>query len=448
MAQRMVELIEAKRDGGALTAEQIRWFVQGVVDDSIPDYQTAALLMAIFFQGMVRQETTELTMAMAHSGDILDLHSAADVVVDKHSSGGVGDKTTLVVQPLATACGVPVGRISGRGLGPSGGTIDKMESLSGWSGSLTLDQFKRQLAEIGLVLAGQTADLAPADGRLYALRDVTGTVPSTPLIASSIMSKKLAGGADAIVLDVKVGSGAFMHTVTAARELAQIMVEIGEDAGRRMVALISNMDEPLGFAVGNALEVKEAIATLRGESAAGMNVPPDFWEHAVTVAAHMVLLAGRARTLEEARALVIAARDRGAGLEKFRQMVAAQGGDLEQVDHPEKLPIAPVIETITVARSGYVAKIDAGALGWTAVRLGAGRAEKSAPIDHAVGFVLPVKVGDQLEAGAPLVTIHAAGEEALHEAEASIRQAITIRDEPAEPLPLFYDVLGERPDLF
>ncbi|MDT8304880.1 MAG: thymidine phosphorylase [Anaerolineae bacterium] len=443
MAQRMVELIEAKRDGAALSADQIHWFVQGVVEGRIPDYQSAALLMAIYFQGMNRQETVELTMAMAHSGDILDLHDVAPVVVDKHSSGGVGDKTTLVVQPLVAACGVPVGKMSGRGLGPSGGTIDKMESIRGWSPELDLARFKQQLRDIGLVLSGQTSDLAPADGHLYALRDVTGTVPSTPLIAASIMSKKLAGGADAVVLDVKVGSGAFMPTVEAARDLAQIMVEIGEDAGRRMAALISNMDEPLGYAVGNALEVKEAIATLRGETTAGMAVPPDFWEHAVTVAAHMVLLAGRVPSLDEARSLVTAARDRGDGLQKFRQMVAAQGGDVRQVDRPELLPQAPLVETIAVKRAGYVTRIDAGALGWTAVRLGAGRAEKGAAIDHAVGFVMPVKVGDRLQAGDTLATIHAASDGALRDAEEAIRAAVTLRDEPVEPLPLFYDMLGE-----
>jgi pyrimidine-nucleoside phosphorylase len=443
MAQRMVDLIEAKRDGAALTPEQIHWFLQGVVGDTIPDYQTAALLMAIYFQGMNRQETVELTMAMARSGDVLDLHDVAEVVVDKHSSGGVGDKTTLVAQPLVAACGVPVGKMSGRGLGPSGGTIDKMESITGWSASLTLSQFKQQLAEIGLVLAGQTGDLAPADGRLYALRDVTGTVPSTPLIAASIMSKKIASGADAVVLDVKAGSGAFMPTVAAARELAQIMVEIGEDAGRRMTALISNMDEPLGYAVGNALELKEAIATLRGEPVDGMAVPPGFWEHAVTVAAHMVHLAGRASSLDDARALVAGARDSGAGWEKFRQMVVAQGGDASQVDHPERLPRAEIIRDVTAERGGYVARIDAGALGWTAVRLGAGRAEKGAPIDHAVGFVMPVKVGDRLAAGDLLATVHAAGAAALEEAQQDIRAAVTLQDEPVDPLPLFYGVLEE-----
>jgi pyrimidine-nucleoside phosphorylase len=441
MAQRMVDLIEAKRDGRALAPEQIHWFLQGVVGDTIPDYQTAALLMAIYFQGMNRQETVELTMAMARSGDVLDLHDVAGFVVDKHSSGGVGDKTTLVVQPLVAACGVPVAKMSGRGLGPSGGTIDKMESITGWSASLTLAQFKRQLARIGLVLAGQAGDLAPADGRLYALRDVTGTVPSAPLIAASIMSKKLAGGADAVVLDVKAGSGAFMASVDAARELAQIMVEIGEDAGRRMIALISNMDEPLGYAVGNALELKEAIATLRGEPVGGMAVPLGFWEHAVTVAAHMVHLAGRAGSLDDARALVAGARDSGAGWEKFRQMVVAQGGDVSQVDHPERLPQAEIVREVTAERGGYVARIDAGALGWTAVRLGAGRVEKGAPIDHAVGFVIPVKVGDRLEAGDPLATVHAAGTTALEEAQQAIRAAVTLQDDPVDPLPLFYGVL-------
>lgn len=443
MAQRMVDLIEAKRDGAALSPEQIRWFVHGVVAGTIPDYQTAALLMAIYFQGMSRPETVELTLAMARSGDQLDWHDAVEVVVDKHSSGGVGDKTTLVVQPLVAACGVPVGKMSGRGLGPSGGTIDKMESIDGWSAELSLEQVRRQLLDIGLVLAGQTSDLAPADGQLYALRDVTGTVPSTPLIAASIMSKKLAGGADAIVLDVKAGSGAFMPTVAAAHELAQIMVEIGEDAGRRMVALISNMDEPLGYAVGNALEVKEALATLRGEPADGLVVPPGFWEHCLTVAAHMVRLAGRASSLEEARALVTAARDQGQGLAKFRAMVAAQGGDVGQVDNPERLPRAPVVGEVRAEREGTVSRIDAGAIGWASVRLGAGREKKGEAIDHAVGFVLPVKVGDRLAAGDLIAEVHAADHDALALAQAEIQEALTLSDGPVEPLPLFYDALGE-----
>ncbi len=441
MSTRMVDIIEAKRDGEELTAEQIAWFVRGVTAGEIPDYQAAALLMAIYFQDMSGQETVDLTMAMARSGDELDLHDVADFVVDKHSSGGVGDKTTLVVQPLVAACGVPVGKMSGRGLGPSGGTLDKMESVRGWSPDLTLEQFKRQLAEIGLVLAGQTADLAPADGKLYALRDVTGTVASTPLIAASIMSKKLAGGADAIVLDVKSGSGAFMPTEEAARRLGEIMVQIGADAGRQMVALISDMNQPLGYAVGNALEVKEAIATLRGEAVAGVQAPTDFWTHCLEVAGHMLVLAGKASTLEEGRALATEARDDGRALEKFRQMVVAQGGSVEQVDDPSTLPQAPHTGPVVAPRDGYVGAMDAAALGWAVVRLGGGREQKGQAIDPAVGFVMPVEVGDYLHAGEELATIHAADEAALAAAREAILTAITWSDEPVDALPHFYGTL-------
>lgn len=441
MSTRMVEIIEAKRDGETLTAEQIEWFVEGVTAGEIPDYQTAALLMAIYFQGMSRQETMELTLAMARSGDELDLHDVADFVVDKHSSGGVGDKTTLVVQPLVAACGVPVGKMSGRGLGPSGGTLDKMESIRGWSPDLTLAQFKRQLAEIGLVLAGQTADLAPADGKLYALRDVTGTVASTPLIAASIMSKKLAGGADAIVLDVKAGSGAFMATEEDARRLGEIMVEIGADAGREMVALLSDMNQPLGHAVGNALEVKEAIATLRGQSVAGVQAPADFWAHCLEVAGHMLVLAGKASTMNEGRALAIEARDDGRAFEKFRQMVAAQGGDVRQVEEPSQLPQAPHTAPVVAPRDGTIAAMDAAALGWAVVRLGGGREKKGEAIDHAVGFVMPVKVGDRLRAGDELATIHAPDEAALDDAREAILAAVTWSEEPIDALPHFYGTL-------
>ena len=437
----MVDIIEAKRDGEALTADQIEWFVRGVTAGEIPDYQAAALLMAIYFQGMSRQETVDLTMAMARSGDKLDLHDVADFVVDKHSSGGVGDKTTLVVQPLVAACGVPVGKMSGRGLGPSGGTLDKMESIRGWHPDLTREQFKRQLAEIGLVLAGQTADLAPADGKLYALRDVTGTVASTPLIAASIMSKKLAGGADAIVLDVKAGSGAFMPTEEDARRLGQIMVRIGADAGRQMVALLSDMNQPLGHAVGNALEVKEAIAVLRGESVAGVQAPADFWAHCLEVAGHMLVLAGEVPTLDEGRALAAKARDDGRAFEKFRRMVVAQGGDVDQVDDVSQLPAAPCTGMVVAPRDGAVAAMDAAALGWAVVRLGGGREKKGQPIDHAVGFVMPVKIGDTLGEGDEVATIHAADEAALDGAREAILAAITWSGEPVGALPHFYGTL-------
>ena len=331
---RMVDLIETKRDDGELSTAEINWFISEYTQDNIPDYQVSSLLMAIYLRGMNRRETVDLTMAMARSGDQLDLHDVAPIVVDKHSSGGVGDKTTLVVQPIVAACGVPVGKMSGRGLGSSGGTLDKMESFTGWSCQMTLDQFKAQLADIGLVLAGQTAKLAPADGKLYALRDVTGTVASTPLIAASIMSKKLAAGADAIVLDVKVGSGAFMPTVEAAKELAQIMVNIGNDAGRKTAALISDMNQPLGNAIGNALEVKEAIDTLQGGG------PNQFWAHALDISAYMLLLTGKAPTIETAKELAREVRENGAAFQKFRDMVAAQGGDVRQVDDPSLLPQA------------------------------------------------------------------------------------------------------------
>jgi len=435
----MVDLIARKRDGEELTTAEINDFIRGYTADAIPDYQAAALLMAIYLRGMNRRETVDLTLAMAHSGDMLDLHDVAPFIVDKHSSGGVGDKTSLAVLPLVAAVGVPVGKMSGRGLGSSGGTLDKMESFAGWSGKLSLGQFRRQLRDIGLVLAGQTRDLAPADGKLYALRDVTATVSNSSLIAASIMSKKLAAGTDAIVLDVKTGSGAFMPTVAAAEELARVMVEIGEDAGRHVVALISDMNQPLGHAVGNALEVREAIDTLRGGG------PDDFWEHCRVVAGHMVLLAGKAATLEEAEALIAAARADGRGLAKFREMVVAQGGDGRQVDDPDLLPKARFVEPLEARQSGYIAAMDTSELGWVCVRCGGGRMVKSDEIDPGVGFVLPVKIGDYIEAGQEIGQIHAGDEMILQQAERDIPAAITVSDEPVLPQPLFYaTIIGER----
>lgn len=432
---KIIDIIKRKRDGAELTTAQIEWFVSAYTAGDIPDYQAAALLMAIYFRGMDRRETVDLTLSMVHSGDQLDLHDVAPFVVDKHSSGGVGDKTTLVVQPLVAACGIPVGKMSGRGLGPTGGTIDKLESFEGWSSALTLPQFKRQLRDIGLVLAGQTADLAPADGKLYALRDVTGTVGSVCLIAASIMSKKLAAGADAIVLDVKMGSGAFMPTVSAAQDLARRMVRIGKDAGRKSVALISDMNQPLGHAVGNALEVKEAIDTLREAG------PPDFWAHCLEVAGYMILLAGKADTLDGAKNLVTAVRDNGHAWNKFRELIQAQGGDVNQVDDPDLLPKAPLIEAISAPRTGTIAAIDTGAIGWACVRLGGGRLVKNDQIDHAVGFVLPCKVGDTISAGEPIGFVHAGDADMLAQARSEILAAISWSDQPVEPLPHFYGTI-------
>lgn len=432
---RMVEIIETKRDGKPLSTQAIEWFVRAYTAGEVPDYQAAALLMAVYFQGMDRRESVDLTMAMARSGDQLDLHDTVPFVVDKHSSGGVGDKTTLVVQPLVAACGVPFGKMSGRGLGSSGGTIDKMESIAGWSPDLSLARFKRQLAEIGLVLAGQTSELAPADGKLYALRDVTGTVANVSLIAASIMSKKLAAGADAIVLDVKVGKGAFMPDLEAARELARLMVDIGQDAGRKTVALIADMNQPLGHAVGNALEVKEALATLRGQG------PADFWAHCLEIAANLLLLAGKSESMDAGKRMATEARDDGRALEKFRSMVVAQGGDGRMIDEPDRLPKADFVEDVAADRAGYIASIDAGQIGWSCVRLGGGRLVKAAPIDHAVGEVILIKVGDRLQVGDLIGTIHANDPDSLAEAKHELRQSITWSEDPVSPLPHFYETI-------
>ncbi len=431
---RIVDIIEKKRDGRILSTAEIEWFIHEYTADNIPDYQASALMMAIFIQGMDRRETVDLTLAMANSGEQLDLHDIAPFVVDKHSSGGVGDKTTLVVQPIVAACGVPVGKMSGHGLGSSGGTLDKMESFTGWSSSVPLPQFKQQLAEIGLVLAGQTARLAPADGKLYALRDVTGTVASTPLIAASIMSKKLASGADAIVLDVKIGSGAFMSTVEEAQHLAQIMVDIGSDSGRQTIALLSDMNQPLGHAIGNALEVQEALDTLQGKE----NIPADFWAHCLEVAGNMLLLAGKADSLQGAKALATTVRENGRALAKFRQLVVAQGGDGAQVDDPSLLPQAKYVEPILAPQSGYIAEMDTGKIGWTAVHLGAGRMLISDEIDFAVGFILPAKIGDYYQEGEQIGTIHANDPAKLATARKELLATIGWSDTAVNPLPHFY----------
>ena len=432
---RAVDIITKKRDGGELTAAEIDFFVQGFTRGEIPDYQAAAWLMAVFFQGMSGRESIELTLSMARSGEMLDLSGIAPFVVDKHSSGGVGDKTTLVVAPLVASLGIPVGKISGRGLGFSGGTLDKLESIPGYRSGLTLDEFKRQLRQVGLVVAGQTASFTPADGKLYALRDVTGTVQSPPLIASSIMSKKIATGSNGIVLDVKVGQGAFMQTEAEAVALAELMVKIGRGVGRRVRAAISDMNQPLGRAVGNALELKEAIETLHGGG------PEDFLEHCLVIGEQMVLLAGRAADETEARALLTASLKEERAWDKFRQWIAAQGGDVATVDNPQRLPQARLVEALPAPRSGTVASIDAMEVGLTAALLGGGRAKKGDALDYGVGIVLHVKVGDEVAEGEPLCTVHANSAERLAEARKRLLNAYTFSDEPVPPLPLIHQII-------
>ena len=432
---RAVDIIEKKRDGRVLSKSEIRFFIEGYTRGDIPDYQASAWAMAVLLKGMTPEETTELTLAMADSGDTLDLSSVVDIAVDKHSSGGVGDKTSIAVVPMVRACGLPVGKMSGRGLGFSGGTLDKLESIPGFRTNLSKDEFLAQLGSLGMVLSGQSLDLAPADGKLYALRDVTATVQSIPLIASSIMSKKIAAGAQAIVLDVKTGNGAFMQTLEEARELAKLMVSIGELSGRDVVALLSDMNQPLGIEVGNALEMKEAIFTLRGEG------PEDFVEHCLEVSSQLLVLGKRAATHQVARAMAEKAIADGSGLEFLRKLVQAQGGDVSYVDHPEKLPEAPIKVVIEAGKAGYIEAVHARTVGETAVLLGAGRMKKGDPIDQAVGISVMVKVGQKIEAGEPLFVIHARHEEDLADAEKSLRSAVSISNQPVEPLPLFYGLI-------
>lgn len=432
-----VDIIIKKRDRKQLSREEIEYFVRGIVSGEIPDYQISAWAMAVLLNGMTDQETTDLTLAMAHSGEVLDLTGAVPLAVDKHSTGGVGDKTTLVVEPTVAACGLPVGKMSGRGLGFSGGTLDKMESISGFRTDLSTEEFIEQLRNHGLVLTGQTADLAPADGKLYALRDVTGTVPSIPLIASSIMSKKIAGGAQAIVLDVKVGVGAFMETLEEARKLARLMVAIARLSGRRAVALLSDMNQPLGYAVGNALEVKEAIDTLHGCG------PRDFHEHCLVVASHMLVIGEKAPNLDSARRMAEAALNSGKAFQFFRKLVELQGGDVRIVDDPELLPKAKYVETVAADHSAYLAGVHAREVGETAVDLGAGRMKKGDPIDHAVGIVIHHKVGKRVEKGEPLFTIHANDPGKLEKAKERLAAAHEWSSEPCDELPLFYDVVTE-----
>lgn len=425
---RMYDLILKKRQGNTLTKEEIQWMIREYTDGKIPDYQMSAMMMAVCFQGLDKEETYELTMAMAQSGEMLDLSGIEGVKVDKHSTGGVGDKTSLALTPIVASLGIPVAKMSGRGLGHTGGTIDKLESIPGFSTQLTDEQFEEQVNSIGVSIMGQTKDLAPADKLLYALRDVTATVDQISLIASSIMSKKLAAGADAILLDVKTGSGAFMKEESEAVKLAQEMVDIGKSAGRKMTAVITNMDEPLGMAVGNILEVKEAIDTLKG------NGPKDFTELVETLASHMLILGDIAEKFDEALSMVRGAVRDGKALDKFKQFVSAQGGDTRYIDHPELFEQAHIIEEIRSEQDGFVERINAQEIGICSLILGGGRETKDSQIDPAVGLVFSKKVADPVKKGDLLATIYGNDEEKVKQAVKHFKENFHIaKDQPEKP---------------
>ena len=432
-----IQIIEKKRDGLALCAEEIAFMVSGYAEDRIPDYQAAAWAMAIYFRGMTAQETVDLTMAMVRSGSTIDLSPIGSTVVDKHSTGGVGDKTTLVVAPMVSAVGLPVAKMSGRGLGFSGGTLDKLESIPGYRTRLSMAEFYDVVQKSGIAVIGQTKDLAPADGKLYALRDVTGTVPSLPLIASSIMSKKIAGGADAIVLDVKVGRGAFMSTLEEARELAQRMIAIGQSVGRRVTAVLSGMNRPLGRAVGNSLEVIEAIELLKGRG------PEDLREHCMAVAAEMVLLGRPDMDLAGARARLQAALVSGEALACFARWIRGQGGDAAVIEDYGRLPCAPVQHAIAARASGYVSSLDARAFGVASVELGAGRHTKDDQIDPSVGILLNVTIGDYVERGAPMMTVHAKSRESAEAVEQQLLEACVISPKRPAARPVIEDIIRD-----
>ena len=433
----MYDLIVKKKRGEELSEEEIRYMITDYTNGNIPDYQMSAMTMAICFQGMTPEETKNLTLAMAESGDMLDLSSIEGIKVDKHSTGGVGDKTSLVLGPMVASLGVAVAKMSGRGLGHTGGTIDKLESFTGFHTSLSNEQFIKNVNEIHMAIVGQTADLAPADKKLYALRDVTGTVDQLSLISSSIMSKKLASGADAIVLDVKTGDGAFMKTLEDSIALAEAMVSIGKLAGRKMTAVISEMDQPLGNAVGNALEVKEAIETLKG------NGPADLVELVLTLGSHMVLAAKKANSLEEAREKLELSLKDGSAFETFKSFVVAQGGSEEEVLHPEKLPAAKYVDEVICMEEGYVSKIQTEEIGRISLLLGGGRETKESEIDLAVGLVLMKKHGDKVACGEALAEIHANDLEKLALAKERLLKAYTIVGEQVEKKPVIKKIIGE-----
>jgi pyrimidine-nucleoside phosphorylase len=427
---RVYDLIWKKREGGELTREEIHFLISGFVQGEIPDYQMSAWLMAVFFRGMSFAEATALTLEMAQSGGQVDLTGISDHIVDKHSTGGVGDKTSLVLLPLVAAAGLPVAKMAGRGLGHTGGTIDKLEAIPGFKTALTKEQFLEQVARIGIVIAGQTGDLVPADKKLYALRDLTATVESIPLIASSIVSKKLASGADAVLLDVKYGDGALIRDYDAALELARTMVEIGNRSGRRFKAILSNMDQPLGRTIGNSLEAWEAVQTLKGDG------PADLTELCLTLGGLMLWLGGRAATPETGRSTLRELLENGEALAKLRQFIHAQGGNPEVVDDPALLPKAPVLLPVFTATGGWVAAISCRRLGVTAMKLGAGRKELGDQIDPAVGIELDAKVGDFLQPDALIATVHAPDRAAAEQALSEVLACFQFSAQPVQVPPL------------
>jgi pyrimidine-nucleoside phosphorylase len=432
---RMYDLIMKKRDGSELTTEEINFFVEGYTKGNIPDYQVSALLMAIYFQKMNKKETADLTMAMVNSGEIIDLSAIEGIKVDKHSTGGVGDTTTLILGPIVAAAGVPVAKMSGRGLGHTGGTIDKLESFDGFSTTMSIEKFMQNVNEVKIAIGGQTADLAPADKKLYSLRDVTATVDNMSLIAGSIMSKKIASGADAIVLDVKTGSGAFMKNLDDSFELAREMVDIGNNVGRNTIGVITDMDQPLGFAIGNALEVKEAIDTLKGEG------PEDLTELCLTLGAHMLVLGKKAKDSKQARKILLDIIKSGKGLAKLRELVVAQGGNPAYVDNPSLFPMPSIVEKVISNKEGYVKGIKADDIGRAALVLGAGRETKESVIDLSVGIVLHKKIGDFVKMGEAIATIYASDEGKQKVSEKMILEAYEIVKEEIKVTPLIKGIV-------
>lgn len=434
---RMYDLILKKRNGKELTKEEISYFVEGYTKGEIPDYQVSALLMAIFFKGMNSKETAELTMSVVNSGDILDLSEIEGIKVDKHSTGGVGDTTTLVLGPMVAALDIPVAKMSGRGLGHTGGTIDKLESFPGFSVEMEKEDFIKNVNTIKLAVAGQTGDLAPADKKLYALRDVTATVDNISLIAASVMSKKIAAGADCIVLDVKVGDGAFMKTKEAAFDLAKEMVSIGRNVGRNTIGVISDMDQPLGLAIGNALEVKEAIETLQGKG------PKDLEELCLTLGSQMVVLAGEAKDEKEARNMLYNTLKTGKALEKFKEFIKAQGGDDSFIDDTSKFPKAKYVVPVTAEEEGVVEKIHSESIGLIAMELGAGRATKESVIDLSVGIMLNKKRGDKVSKGDIIAYIHSNDETNINKAKENIIKSYVINKNYTDNIPLIYGIVDK-----